>query len=110
MVTEIEVRAALDQVTHPTFGLSLIALNMVRTSACERWSDRGRSGDARSVPRLRGEVAAALGEYAEAEAHFRRAIEVADAQGAITWAQRAVQSLGRWRGRDRSGPAWPVAR
>jgi metal-sulfur cluster biosynthetic enzyme len=30
MVTEIEVRAALDQVTHPTFGLSLIALNMVR--------------------------------------------------------------------------------
>ncbi|CAG1009397.1 hypothetical protein BURK2_03872 [Burkholderiales bacterium] len=30
MVTEVEVRAALDRVTHPTFGLSLIALNMVR--------------------------------------------------------------------------------
>ena len=30
MVTEAEVRAALDRVIHPTFGLSLIALNMVR--------------------------------------------------------------------------------
>ena len=30
MVTEAEVHAALDQVIHPTFGLSLIALNMVR--------------------------------------------------------------------------------
>ncbi len=30
MVTEAEVRAALDQVIHPTFGMSLIALNMVR--------------------------------------------------------------------------------
>ncbi len=30
MVTEVEVRAALDQVVHPTFGMSLIALNMVR--------------------------------------------------------------------------------
>lgn len=30
MVTEAEVRAALDRVLHPTFGLSLIALNMVR--------------------------------------------------------------------------------
>ena len=30
MVTEAEVRAALDQVVHPTFGMSLIALNMVR--------------------------------------------------------------------------------
>lgn len=31
MVTEAEVRAALDQVVHPTFGMSLIALNMVHT-------------------------------------------------------------------------------
>ena len=31
MVTEAEVRVALDRVIHPTFGLSLIALNMVRT-------------------------------------------------------------------------------
>lgn len=31
MVTEADVRAVLDQVTHPIFGLSLIALNMVRT-------------------------------------------------------------------------------
>jgi metal-sulfur cluster biosynthetic enzyme len=30
MVTEVDVHAALDRVTHPTFGLSLIALNMVR--------------------------------------------------------------------------------
>ena len=30
MVTEAEVRTALDRVVHPTFGLSLIALNMVR--------------------------------------------------------------------------------
>jgi len=30
MITEADVRAALDQVTHPTFGLSLIALDMVR--------------------------------------------------------------------------------
>ena len=30
MVTEAEVRAALDQVIHPTFGMSLTALNMVR--------------------------------------------------------------------------------
>ncbi len=30
MVTEAEVRAALDRVVHPTFGMSLIALNMVR--------------------------------------------------------------------------------
>lgn len=29
MITEVDVRTALDQVTHPTFGLSLIALNMV---------------------------------------------------------------------------------
>ena len=29
MVTEAEVRAALDRVLHPTFGMSLIALNMV---------------------------------------------------------------------------------
>jgi metal-sulfur cluster biosynthetic enzyme len=30
MLTEVEVRATLDQVIHPTFGMSLIALNMVR--------------------------------------------------------------------------------
>lgn len=30
MVTEVDVRAALDQVTLPTFRLSLIALGMVR--------------------------------------------------------------------------------
>ena len=30
MLTEVEVRVALDQVIHPTFGMSLIALNMVR--------------------------------------------------------------------------------
>ncbi len=30
MVTEADVRAALERVLHPTFGLSLIALNMVR--------------------------------------------------------------------------------
>lgn len=30
MVTEVEVRAALDRVIHPTFGLSLIALTMVQ--------------------------------------------------------------------------------
>jgi metal-sulfur cluster biosynthetic enzyme len=31
MTTEAEVRAALAEVIHPSFGLSLIALNMVRT-------------------------------------------------------------------------------
>jgi DNA-binding response OmpR family regulator len=31
MVTEAEVRAALDEVKHPSFGMSLIALEMVRT-------------------------------------------------------------------------------
>ncbi len=30
MVAETDVRATLDRVVHPTFGLSLIALNMVR--------------------------------------------------------------------------------
>ncbi len=30
MPTEAEVRAALDEVIHPSFGMSLIALNMVR--------------------------------------------------------------------------------
>ena len=30
MFTEAEIRTALDRVMHPTFGLSLIALNMVR--------------------------------------------------------------------------------
>ncbi len=30
MITEVDVRAALDRVIHPTFGMSLIALNMVR--------------------------------------------------------------------------------
>lgn len=30
MVTETEVRAALDEVIHPSFGMSLIALGMVR--------------------------------------------------------------------------------
>ena len=31
MVAEADVRTALDRVIHPTFGLSLITLNMVRT-------------------------------------------------------------------------------
>jgi hypothetical protein len=43
--------------------------------------------------RLRDEVAVARDERAEAAASFRRAIEVADAQNAITWRQRAEQSL-----------------
>ncbi len=30
MVTEAEVRAALDEVIHSSFGMSLVALNMVR--------------------------------------------------------------------------------
>lgn len=30
MLTEAEIRATLDRVVHPSFGLSLIALNMVR--------------------------------------------------------------------------------
>lgn len=30
MLTETEVRAALDEVIHPSFGMSLVALNMVR--------------------------------------------------------------------------------
>lgn len=30
MVTEVDVRAALDEVLHPSFGMSLIALDMVR--------------------------------------------------------------------------------
>ncbi len=30
MVTEADVRAALDEVIHPSFGMSLIALEMVR--------------------------------------------------------------------------------
>ena len=30
MVTEAEVRAALDEVIHPSFGMSIIALEMVR--------------------------------------------------------------------------------
>ncbi|CAG0937580.1 hypothetical protein TFLX_06521 [Thermoflexales bacterium] len=30
MVTEADVRAALDEVIHPSFGMSLIALGMVR--------------------------------------------------------------------------------
>ena len=47
--------------------------------------------------RLRGEVAAARGDRTEAKACFQRAIEVAQAQGAITWAQRAALSLGQLR-------------
>lgn len=38
MVTETEVRAALTEVIHPSFGLSLIALNMVRAI---RTTDKG---------------------------------------------------------------------
>ena len=30
MVTEIDVRAALDEVIHPSFGMSIVALDMVR--------------------------------------------------------------------------------
>ncbi len=30
MITEVEVRAALDEVIHPSFGMSIIALDMVR--------------------------------------------------------------------------------
>ena len=30
MPTEVEIRAVLDEVIHPSFGLSLIALDMVR--------------------------------------------------------------------------------
>ena len=30
MVTEADVRTVLDEVIHPSFGMSLIALNMVR--------------------------------------------------------------------------------
>jgi metal-sulfur cluster biosynthetic enzyme len=30
MPTEVEIRAALDEVIHPSFGMSLIVLNMVR--------------------------------------------------------------------------------
>jgi metal-sulfur cluster biosynthetic enzyme len=30
MPTEVEIRAALDEVIHPSFGMSLIALDMVR--------------------------------------------------------------------------------
>jgi metal-sulfur cluster biosynthetic enzyme len=30
MITEADVRAALDEVIHPSFGVSLITLNMVR--------------------------------------------------------------------------------
>jgi metal-sulfur cluster biosynthetic enzyme len=30
MPTEVEIRAALAEVIHPSFGMSLIALNMVR--------------------------------------------------------------------------------
>jgi metal-sulfur cluster biosynthetic enzyme len=37
MITEADVRAALDEVIHPSFGMSLIALNMVRAV---RVSDR----------------------------------------------------------------------
>jgi metal-sulfur cluster biosynthetic enzyme len=32
MPTEAEILAALDQVIHPSFGMSLIALNMVRAA------------------------------------------------------------------------------
>jgi metal-sulfur cluster biosynthetic enzyme len=30
MITEVEIRAALDEVIHPSFGLSITALEMVR--------------------------------------------------------------------------------
>lgn len=43
--------------------------------------------------RLRGELAVARGDRVEAKVCFQCAIEVAHAQGAITWAQRATQSL-----------------
>jgi tetratricopeptide (TPR) repeat protein len=43
--------------------------------------------------RLRGEIAAARGDLAEAGACFQRALEVARAQGAVTWEQRVTQSL-----------------
>ncbi len=36
MVTEAEVRAALDEVIHPSFGMSLIALDMVRAVHIEQ--------------------------------------------------------------------------
>ena len=51
MLTEVEVRAVLDQVVHPTFGMSLIALNMVRGEYYPS-GRRSRSGD--ELPRLSG--------------------------------------------------------
>jgi metal-sulfur cluster biosynthetic enzyme len=36
MVTEVEVHAALDGVVHPSFGISLTALGMVRVVRVER--------------------------------------------------------------------------
>ena len=43
--------------------------------------------------RLRGELAAARDDHAEADACFRQALDVANGQGASLWAERAARSL-----------------
>ena len=55
--------------------------------------------------RLRGELAVARGDRVEAEACFRHAIEIAHVQNAITWMQRAEQSLAALNQKDEETPA-----
>jgi predicted ATPase len=65
-----------------------------------------RAGDARFLPRflvLEGEHAICL---ATAESHFRRAVDLAHQQGALSWELRAATSLARlWRDQARSKEA-----
>jgi predicted ATPase len=56
--------------------------------------------------RVRGELAASRGDAAAAEADFRRALDEARRQGALTWELRAAASLARiWHGQRRTAEA-----
>ncbi|CAG0937551.1 hypothetical protein TFLX_06489 [Thermoflexales bacterium] len=73
----------------------IAAAQQAADEACAFIEQSGNQVYEAELYRLSGEIAAARGDNAEAEACFRAAIEVAQAQGAITWAQRAMHSLER---------------
>jgi predicted ATPase len=65
----------------------------------ERWAEA-------NMHRIRGELLTAIGDFAEGQASFCQAIEIARRQGAKLWEVRAATSLARlWRDRGRRNQA-----
>jgi DNA-binding SARP family transcriptional activator/tetratricopeptide (TPR) repeat protein len=99
----------IDQTLHLTHGLMLLAGAAAATGEVEVGRAAVREGIAwgtehdqryaeAALWRIDGELLAAAGDPAEAEAAFQRACSVADAQGARWLRQRAEQSLARFVG------------